>query len=122
MAIDRDQKYREMAVRGKYQRLYTHLRSLQTEEWRTSFGEIESVIGFELPHPHVFTGLGGQIRTAATDIVRLLPGLSPDGRRLRWTWILKRCCSDEGSAQRPFASSVLMRCGLSTPRQCGRKA
>ena len=49
MTINRDQKYREMAARGKYQRLYTHLRSLQTEEWRTSFGEIESVIGFELP-------------------------------------------------------------------------
>ena len=49
MTTNRDQKYREMAARGKYQRLYTHLRSLQTEEWRTSFGEIESVIGFELP-------------------------------------------------------------------------
>ena len=49
MAIDRDQKYREMAVRGKYQRLYTYLCGLQAQEWRTTFGEIESVIGFELP-------------------------------------------------------------------------
>ena len=49
MAIDRNQKYREMAVRGKYQRLYRHLRGLQAQEWRTSFGEIESIIGFELP-------------------------------------------------------------------------
>ena len=49
MAIDRDQKYREMAVRGKYQRLYTHLCSLPAQEWRTTFGEIESIIGFELP-------------------------------------------------------------------------
>ena len=49
MAIDRVQKYREMAVRGKYQRLYTYLCGLQTKEWRTSFGEIESIIGFELP-------------------------------------------------------------------------
>ena len=49
MAIDRDQKYREMAVRGKYQRLYTHLCSLPAQEWRTTFGEIESIMGFELP-------------------------------------------------------------------------
>ena len=49
MAIDRDQKYREMAVRGKYQRLYTYLCGLRTKEWRTSFGEIESIVGFELP-------------------------------------------------------------------------
>ena len=49
MAIDRDQKYREMAARGKYRSLYTHLCSLTVQEWRTSFGEIESIVGFELP-------------------------------------------------------------------------
>ena len=49
MAIDRDTRYREMASRGKYQRLYEHLCGLRTREWRTSFGEIESIIGFELP-------------------------------------------------------------------------
>ena len=49
MAIDRDRKYQEMAARGKYQRLYTHLCGLRTREWRTSFGEIESIVGFELP-------------------------------------------------------------------------
>ena len=49
MAIDRDQKYRAMAIRGKYQRLHRHLRGLQAQEWRTSFGEIEAIIGFELP-------------------------------------------------------------------------
>ena len=49
MAIDRDRKYRKMAARGKYRRLYTHLCGLRTQEWRTSFGEIESIIGFELP-------------------------------------------------------------------------
>ncbi len=47
--IDRNQKYREMAVRSKYQRLYTYLIVHQPQEWRTSFGEIESIIGFELP-------------------------------------------------------------------------
>ena len=49
MAIDRDQKYREMAIRGKYQRLHAHLCGLRTQEWKTSFGEIESILGFELP-------------------------------------------------------------------------
>ena len=49
MAIDREQKHREMAGRGKYQGLYRHLCGLRVQEWRTSFGEIESIIGFELP-------------------------------------------------------------------------
>ena len=49
MAIDRDQKYREMAIRSKYSRLYTHLRSRPTQGWRTTFREIESILGFELP-------------------------------------------------------------------------
>ena len=49
MAIDRDRKYREMAIRGKYRSLYTHLCSLPAQEWRTTFREIESIIGFELP-------------------------------------------------------------------------
>ena len=49
MAIDRDQKYRQMAVRSKYQRLYTHLCGLTDQEWKASFDEIESIIGFGLP-------------------------------------------------------------------------
>ena len=49
MAIDRDQKYREMAIRGKYRKLYTYLCNLPAKEWRTNFREIESVAGFELP-------------------------------------------------------------------------
>ena len=49
MAMDREQQYRQMAARGKYQRLYTHLCRLATREWRTTFGEIETVIGFGLP-------------------------------------------------------------------------
>lgn len=49
MVIDREQMYREMAVRGKYQRLYSHLCAIRAREWRTSFREIESIIGFQLP-------------------------------------------------------------------------
>lgn len=49
MVTDRGQKYRKMATRGKYQRLYTHLCNLPGREWRTTFGEIETIIGFELP-------------------------------------------------------------------------
>ena len=49
MAVDQKDKYRGMVLRGKYQRLYTYLSSLHLQEWRTSFGEIEAVIGFKLP-------------------------------------------------------------------------
>ncbi len=49
MAMDRNRKYRQMAARGKYQRLYTYLCSLPNHEWRASFREIERVIGFDLP-------------------------------------------------------------------------
>ncbi len=49
MVTDRDQKRREMAERGKYRGLYTHLCSRPDREWRTSFREIESVLGFTLP-------------------------------------------------------------------------
>ena len=49
MVIDRMQRRREMASRGKYRRLYAHLCSLAAQEWRTSFGDVESVLGFELP-------------------------------------------------------------------------
>ena len=49
MAMNREQRYRQMAARSKYQRLYTHLCGLTTQEWRTSFSEIEAVMGFDLP-------------------------------------------------------------------------
>ena len=49
MTMERDLQYRQMAARGKYQRLYTYLCRLGTREWRTTFSEIESIIGFGLP-------------------------------------------------------------------------
>ena len=49
MAADRNDKHLQMVLRGKYRRLYTYLRGLQVDEWRTSFNEIEAVVGFELP-------------------------------------------------------------------------
>ncbi len=49
MTIDRDRKYREMAARGKYRKLYMYLCNLGAQEWQTSFGEIESILGFALP-------------------------------------------------------------------------
>ena len=49
MVVDRSDKYRKMVQRGKYRRLYSYLHSLQAQEWRTSFGEIEAVVGFQLP-------------------------------------------------------------------------
>ena len=47
--IDREQKYREMAMRGKYRTLYAHRCSLRSREWSTSFIEVEAVLGFQLP-------------------------------------------------------------------------
>ncbi len=47
--MERERQYRKMAARGKYRRLYTHLCSLTMQEWRTTFSEVESIIGFGLP-------------------------------------------------------------------------
>jgi len=49
MTIAREQRYREMAARGKYRNLYIHLSNLGTQEWSTSFNEIEAILGFQLP-------------------------------------------------------------------------
>ncbi len=49
MTMNRERTYREMAARGKYRDLYAHLCRLTDHEWRTSFGEIESIIGYPLP-------------------------------------------------------------------------
>ena len=49
MTTDRNQKYQDIASRTKYHRLYRHLCNLPFREWRTTFREIESIIGFELP-------------------------------------------------------------------------
>ena len=49
MTTDRNRKDQEMASRGKYHRLYRHLCNLPSREWRTTFRELESIIGFELP-------------------------------------------------------------------------
>ena len=38
-----------MENRNEYKKLYTHLCGLQVKEWETTFGEIESIIGFRLP-------------------------------------------------------------------------
>ena len=42
-------KYSEKAVAGKYCGLYERLAGLQSREWETSFREIESIVGFDLP-------------------------------------------------------------------------
>lgn len=42
-------KYREKASTGKYRGLHAHLSGLQSREWKTSFSEVESVLGFGLP-------------------------------------------------------------------------
>ncbi len=49
MYSTQETKYREKASAGKYRGLYSHLSGLQSSEWKTSFSEVESVIGFGLP-------------------------------------------------------------------------
>ena len=51
MVAARDQLVRDAAARGKYAPLYHHLRSASPpeQEWRTTFGEIETILGFRLP-------------------------------------------------------------------------
>ncbi len=49
MDIHADRQYWEIAIRGKYQRLFTHLCRLRADEWRATFGEIETILGFPLP-------------------------------------------------------------------------
>ena len=49
MSIEQHQSHRETALRGKYRRLYSHLCGLEVQEWRTTFSEIEAIIGFHLP-------------------------------------------------------------------------
>ena len=49
MMIDREQRYRDMAMRGKYRKLYAHLSELRSREWNASFAEVEAVLGFALP-------------------------------------------------------------------------
>lgn len=49
MTLEQRDEDRKMVLRGKYQPLYQYLRGLQAQEWRTSFSEVEAVIGFGLP-------------------------------------------------------------------------
>ena len=120
MAIDRQQKYRQMAAQSKYQRLYTHLCSLAAKEWKVSFSEIESILGFDLPpsarlhRPWWANQGGGNGHSQAS------PGPLPDGRRQRWTWIQRRCCSDAGPP-RPLAGSNSTICGLSIAWERGQQ-
>lgn len=49
MILDREKKYQEIVARGKYRALYTYLCGLTASEWRTTFNEIETIVGFPLP-------------------------------------------------------------------------
>lgn len=41
---------REVAARGKYAPLFRHLCALEVRQWRTTFADIESLLGFALPN------------------------------------------------------------------------
>ena len=47
--MNQEQKHPKQAARGKYHKLYTHLRNRPAQTWRTTFSEVESILGFKLP-------------------------------------------------------------------------
>ena len=49
MARIREQLVRDAAARGKYAPLYRHLSTRAGSRWRTTFSEVEKILGFELP-------------------------------------------------------------------------
>ena len=49
MVNARATKYEELAKRSKYGALYNHLRQVETDQWETTFSEIEAILGFDLP-------------------------------------------------------------------------
>ena len=49
MNVDRKAQLLAVVCRGKYRRLYEYLSALERPEWRTTFGEIEIVLGFRMP-------------------------------------------------------------------------
>ena len=44
-----DQLMLKAAARGKYAQLFRHLSTLDVSRWQTTFGDIESILGFTLP-------------------------------------------------------------------------
>ena len=49
MRSTRRELLQRTAQRGKYAPLHRHLLGLKSEEWRATFGEVERVLGFQLP-------------------------------------------------------------------------
>ena len=49
MKQEREYLVRQAATRGKYAPLYYHLSSTAGRNWKVSFGEIENILGFDLP-------------------------------------------------------------------------
>ncbi len=50
MSAVRERLAREAASRGKYAPLYRYLLALTAIDWRTSFSELEAILGFQLPN------------------------------------------------------------------------
>ena len=49
MVSAKDKKHEALAKRSKYAPLYNHLCRIQSDEWETTFAEIEMILGFPLP-------------------------------------------------------------------------
>lgn len=99
-----NRQFAQRAGRGKYHRLFAYLTDLSSAEWRTTFGEIESILGFDLPpsarryrpwwanetgkqHSHALAWNAAGWETAEVDMAaetlllrRKYPGSSPKSR------------------------------------------
>ena len=120
MVIDREQKYREMVMRGKYRRLYAHLCGRRSREWSASFAEVEAVLGFQLPFSARMHRPWWANQSRGTGTATPWPGPRPDGRPPRSTWRPRRCCS---GASMPSLSQAVpsTRFGPSTPPERGQQ-
>ena len=82
----RERLAREVAAHGKYAPLFRHLCALETHRWRTTFADIERLLGFALPnsarvhrpwwanqtnggHSHAFAWQAAGWRTSGVDLL-----------------------------------------------------
>ena len=120
MMIDREQRYRDMAMRGNYRRLYAHLCGLGSREWLASFTEVAAVLGFQLPPTARMHRPWWANQSPRNGHSHALAWTRLDGKPPRTTWKPRRCCSGVGSPN-PLETLVSTSYGSSTLPALGRQ-
>ena len=105
-----------MASRGKYHQLYRHLCNLPSLEWRTTFREIESIIGFELPASARLHRPWWANQSGSNGHSQALAWSVAGWETAEVDMDAEPCCSDSGGLRLPAADSASMRYCLSTAR------